>query len=62
MDPLTIVLLALAAIVLFGVVRSIPRIFSGVRDTIAKFREVGKPPEGPVDEPFDPPSDPDRRA
>jgi hypothetical protein len=58
MDILTIVLLALAAIVLVGVVRSIPRIFSGIRETIEKFRDVGKPPEGPVDEPFDP----DRRV
>ena len=58
MDPLTVILLALAAIVLVGVIRNIPRIFSGLQETIQRFRDVGKPPEGPVDEPFDP----DRRV
>jgi hypothetical protein len=54
MDPLTVILLALAAIVLFGVVRSIPSLIIRVRETVEAFRDVGKPPDGPVDEPFDP--------
>ena len=54
MDPLTIILLALAAIVLFGAVRRIPGLIASIRDTVEAFRNVGKPPDGPVDEPFDP--------
>ncbi len=58
MDPLTIILLAFAAIVLFGVVRSIPALITRIREAVEAAGNVGKPPEGPVDEPFDP----DRRA
>jgi hypothetical protein len=54
MDPLTIILLALAAIVLFGVARSIPSLIIRVREAVEAIRDAGKPPEGPVDEPFDP--------
>jgi Sec-independent protein translocase protein TatA len=65
MDPLTVILLALAAIVLFGAVRRIPGLIISIRDAVERFRNIGNPPDGPVDEPFEPrdePFDPDRRA
>ena len=58
MDPLTIILIAVAAVVVFGVVRTIPSLIIRARQAVDAASNIGEPPEGPVDEPFDP----DRRA
>jgi hypothetical protein len=58
MDPIILITLAVLAIVLVGLVRNFRSLFFRVREAVEAFRNVGKPPDGPVDEPFDP----DRRV
>jgi hypothetical protein len=51
---IVLLLLVMAAIILFGIVRSVPSLIIRIRETVEAIRDAGKPPEGPVDEPFDP--------